>query len=97
MSTRLSMRMIGESDTSDTESGSNGKGEHGALLEERGNGGSKNIKVLPRGKGRKARVIKKGPRKLRAGKHRNRIGNSRIADIVVHWGKLEGASSPSPA
>ena len=61
------MRMIGQSDTSDSESGSNGKGEHGALLEELRNGGAKNMTVLPRGKGKKARGMKKGPRKLGKG------------------------------
>jgi hypothetical protein len=53
--------MIGQSDTSDSESGSNGKGEHGSLLEARGKGGAKNITVLPRGK---PRGIKKGQRKM---------------------------------
>ena len=61
------MRMIGQSDTSDSKSGSNGMGEHGALLEGRGNGGAKNMTVLPRGKGKKARGIKKGPRKFGKG------------------------------
>ena len=61
------MRKIGQSDTSDSESGSNGKGEHGALLDERGKEGGKNMTVLPRGKGKKARGIKKGPRKLGKG------------------------------
>ena len=65
--TRLSMKMIGQSDTSDSgsESGSNGRSEHGALLEESGNGGLRNITVLPRGKGAmKPRGMKKGPRKM---------------------------------
>ena len=67
VSPSLSLRMIGQSDTSDSEAGSNGKGEHGALLEEREKGGLKNMTALPREKGKKARGIKKGPRKLGKG------------------------------
>ena len=65
--TWLRMRMIGQSDTSDSESGSNGKGEHGALLEEMGEIGGNNMTVLPRGKGKKHSGSKKGPRKLGKG------------------------------
>jgi len=65
--TRLSMKMIGQSDTSDSESesGSNGRGENGALLEERGKGGAGNIKVLPKRGGKtKSKGLKKGPRNM---------------------------------
>eukprot|EP00092_Neocalanus_flemingeri_P002719 GFUD01002912.1.p1 GENE.GFUD01002912.1~~GFUD01002912.1.p1 ORF type:complete len:475 (-),score=120.62 GFUD01002912.1:110-1534(-) len=50
--------MIGQSDTSDSEAGSNGRGER-ALLDEKEKGGA----VLPKGKG-KHRGTKKGPRKI---------------------------------
>jgi len=66
---RLSMTMIGESDNSESESGSSGK----YLVEERGKGGTKNLAVLSKGRGKKPRGLKKG-----AGKMGKRMGKAAL-------------------